>query len=57
VLESYPCNACGAAPGKPCRTLTNRVKRDACHADRTNQAAARNWRESESAEPWQPDEI
>lgn len=47
VLESYPCDECGATPGKPCTTYTGNEKRDACHADRERQARANNWNEAE----------
>lgn len=51
VLETYPCETCGAPPGEPCHTYSGRVKHDATHADRTYQAQANGWRESESDEP------
>jgi hypothetical protein len=42
VVNSYPCPACGVAPGQACRTTGN-IRKGEPHAERSARAAIRGW--------------
>lgn len=43
ILESYPCETCGAAPGNPCITISG-LDAHTPHQWRTSCALANDWR-------------
>lgn len=43
AAEQYGCTGCGAAPGQPCVTPTNK-RADLPHVQRTRLASADGWR-------------
>ena len=46
IVTSYPCPACGVAPGRPCLTTSGNRKQEP-HADRARLASEHDWHEAD----------